>query len=100
MLHIIEERLSLHSPVNHLAIPSQRKAPTKVIVSVAVRNLADQPLAAQATAARPAITYVLAAVSIKKHQVSWVKHALCSHPAPTRPCYVGALLLRRVQGFF
>ena len=23
---------------------------------------------------------------IKKHQVSWVKHALCSHPAPTRPC--------------
>ena len=66
---------------------------------MAVRNLADQPLAAQATAAHPH-HFRIGGGLIKKHQVSWVKHALCSHPAPTRPCYVGALLLRRVQGFF
>ena len=67
---------------------------------MAVRNLADQPLAAQAGNGRPLASFSYCGGLIKKHQVSWVKHALCSHPAPTRPCYVGALLLRRVQGFF
>jgi hypothetical protein len=47
---------------------------------VAVRNLADQPLAAQATAAHPH-HFRIGGGLIKKHQVSWVKPNLNSKMA-------------------
>jgi hypothetical protein len=37
---------------------------------------------------------------VDEDQSSGIKHALFSHPAPTRPRHVRALLLRCAQAFF
>ena len=64
-----------------------------------LRHMAHQPRAAGAPAIQPHHLGVGGRL-IDEHQPGRVKHALFSHPAPPGPRYVGALLLRRAQGFF
>ena len=104
MLHIIKERLSFHSAVNHymaLSFRLQRRAPTKVIVFQ--WPLGTRPIkrsAAHATTTHSASFLRIGGGLVDEDQPGRVKQAPLPHPAPTRPRHVGALLLRRPQAFF
>jgi hypothetical protein len=80
-------------------IPLQRRAPTKVIVFQ--WPFGTRPTKRSPRTQRPLnrTIFVLAAVSSMKHQVSWIKQALFSHPPPARLRHVGALLLGLGAGF-
>jgi hypothetical protein len=64
-----------------------------------MRNGADQPFTAMATAPQP---YHLGAGAsfVDEHQSGRIKHELLSPPASARSGYVRPLLLRGVQAFF
>ena len=102
LLHIIKERLSFHSAVNHtwrchsVAAQSAHEGDR---FPVAVRNPANQALAAHATTTHPH-HFRIGGGLVDEDQPGRVKQAPLPHPAPTRPRHVGALLLRRPQAFF
>lgn len=102
LLDIGQKPLPGHCPVDGLrrphAMPTQR-AHQGDGLPVALRDMPHQPLGANATAVQPHHLGVGRSL-INEDQSGRIKHALFSHPAPPRPCYVRAFLLGRAQGFF
>ena len=88
-----------------------RCAPAGDRFPVAVRNPANQALAAHATTTHPHHFRIGGGLVVRgrsalqrndsdEDQPGRVKQAPLPHPAPTRPRHVGPLLLRRPQAFF
>ena len=102
LLHIIKERLSFHSAVNHtwrrhsVAAQSAHEG-DRFPVATGTRPIKRSP-----RTQRPPtrIIFVLAAVSSMKTPAGPGQTGPAPHPAPTRPRHVGPLLLGGVQAFF
>ena len=60
--------------------------------------MADEPIAAQATAAKPQ-HFGISSGLVDEHQPSRIKRTLLSYPAPACQRHVGYLLLGRPQAF-
>src|SRR2546421_6943183 len=63
-----------------------------------LRYTADQTLAAPATATQPHHLRISGGL-VDEHQTGRIKHALFSHPPPSRPRHIRAFLLRCAQAF-
>lgn len=102
LLDIGHERCSVDRPVedhrcHHLIMPQGSHERDRLPCSL--RNVADQSLAARATA--PEAYHIDGDRRlIDKDQSRRIKIALLANPASTRPRYVGAVLLGCPQAFF
>ena len=102
LFHISKKHRSIHGSLeyercDHRAMP--QAGHESECFPMSVRRVADQPLSAQAAAAKPNHAGVRPRF-VDKHQPGRVKHALLAHPTPTRADHVWAFLLHRVQSFF
>src|SRR5262245_63478530 len=97
LLHIGEKHRPVdgsfeHKRCGHAALP--QAAHKGDCSPMAMRRVADEPLATRSTAAQPHHRSVRAGF-VDEHQPRRVKHALLAHPAPACEGYVTTLLVCR-----